>query len=434
MYRTLSAPLSVQVEVTTRCQDECVHCYNFWRGKDFPEVVLSREDLLRIMSELVRLKVYKAIISGGEPLLFPDRALEAISWATARGLDCHLNSNLIALDREMARRILEAGVSSVLTSLHSYDEENHDQIAQRRGSFKKRIHGIKVALEAGLGVSVNMVVTTMNQDDVLPTGKFVAGLGVRSFNVTRATPPAGCTGFEYLQVSAETIRRHLGELLQLKEEFGIGVDALEHYPLCLISDLARFGDFAKRKCSAGVSSCTISSRGEVRPCSHAPQVYGNILEEGLSNPWLRMTEWRDGSLLPDTCKGCSCLGKCSGGCRLEAMYRGDIRGMDSHASGPQAIVSELEEERVVPISSSARLRVYPKVITRTEGFGGAIGRYGGKVSLVTKDALSLIGALSERPCFSIEGVCEEFGVALEAVVPFFTKLRDRGVLVEAKQI
>jgi len=54
MYRTLSAPLSVQVEITTQCQDGCIRCYNFWRGKGFKEATLSKKQLLEVMEELVR--------------------------------------------------------------------------------------------------------------------------------------------------------------------------------------------------------------------------------------------------------------------------------------------------------------------------------------------------------------------------------------------
>ena len=31
LYRCLSAPISVQVELTARCPNRCVHCYNHWR-------------------------------------------------------------------------------------------------------------------------------------------------------------------------------------------------------------------------------------------------------------------------------------------------------------------------------------------------------------------------------------------------------------------
>ena len=34
MYKTLSAPLVVQVEISEKCPNRCLHCYNFWRRND----------------------------------------------------------------------------------------------------------------------------------------------------------------------------------------------------------------------------------------------------------------------------------------------------------------------------------------------------------------------------------------------------------------
>ena len=30
-YRELSAPISIQFEITGACNNNCVHCYNHWR-------------------------------------------------------------------------------------------------------------------------------------------------------------------------------------------------------------------------------------------------------------------------------------------------------------------------------------------------------------------------------------------------------------------
>ena len=34
MYKTLKVPLSLQIEVTGRCNIKCIHCYNFWKGDE----------------------------------------------------------------------------------------------------------------------------------------------------------------------------------------------------------------------------------------------------------------------------------------------------------------------------------------------------------------------------------------------------------------
>ena len=72
MYKSLSAPLVVQVELTERCPNQCLHCYNYWRhgGDSLSSIAtLSLQQIDRIMSELERSKVFEIVITGGEPFL-----------------------------------------------------------------------------------------------------------------------------------------------------------------------------------------------------------------------------------------------------------------------------------------------------------------------------------------------------------------------------
>jgi len=67
---------------------------------------------------------------------------------------------------------------------------------------------------------------------------------------------------------------------------------------CGIKEVNRYQKFTRRRCMAGVNTITISSSGDVRPCGHFETNYGNLLQEDLSDVWQRMTEWRDGSMIP----------------------------------------------------------------------------------------------------------------------------------------
>ena len=42
MFRTLSAPVNIQLELTSRCNHNCIHCYNYWR-QDSGQVRDSRD-------------------------------------------------------------------------------------------------------------------------------------------------------------------------------------------------------------------------------------------------------------------------------------------------------------------------------------------------------------------------------------------------------
>jgi len=75
MYRRLTAPLTVQLEVTGECTSECLHCYNFWRNAAdrsvlrIPSGTLSDESAVAILQKLGAAEVFSLTITGGEPLL-----------------------------------------------------------------------------------------------------------------------------------------------------------------------------------------------------------------------------------------------------------------------------------------------------------------------------------------------------------------------------
>jgi len=52
MYRTLSAPSNLQVEITEKCTHCCRHCYNFFRYGDGNCKSLSMNDLQRLVEEI----------------------------------------------------------------------------------------------------------------------------------------------------------------------------------------------------------------------------------------------------------------------------------------------------------------------------------------------------------------------------------------------
>ena len=184
----------------------------------------------------------------------------------------------------------------------SFDEEIHDRITQRKGSFQKTIRGIQHILAADIPLMVHMVVSQVNEDQVYQTGKFVAGLGVKAFGATKVSPALNNPRFSEVSISRKSAKQSLVALFELQEEFGLQTDILECYPLCLIGDAQKFERFARRNCSAGITTAAIGANGEIRSCIHSDEVSGNIFQEGLEESWEKMSRWRDGSLIPEVCQ------------------------------------------------------------------------------------------------------------------------------------
>lgn len=333
-YKTLSAPMSCQIELTTECSHSCLHCYNHWREQGTPGLYLLEEQARMIIQELASLNVFEIVLTGGEPLMNFDVLKTCLEEAGRQGLKVSLNSNLVPLTREKARILKENGVHGILTSLMGPNAGIHDSIAQKAGSFRRAISNFLIAQEEGIRVTVNMVVSKANILFIKETAQFVASLGIKTFTATKAGCPGNCDDFSGMSLSTEEFQRYLRDLSDVQKEYGLKVDFLEGYPLCGIKHLEQFEHLLGRKCLAGVTTCTISTDGEVRPCSRLDQSYGNMFRERLTDIWKRMTEWRDGSILPVSCRSCEISNLCGGGCRMESKMRsgGDICAMDPYAN------------------------------------------------------------------------------------------------------
>jgi sulfatase maturation enzyme AslB (radical SAM superfamily) len=66
----LSAPISVDVFVTNRCNLSCVHCFSSRGDEAVHDLPLGT--LKEIFSQLERMGVFEVRINGGEPLMHPE--------------------------------------------------------------------------------------------------------------------------------------------------------------------------------------------------------------------------------------------------------------------------------------------------------------------------------------------------------------------------
>lgn len=377
VFRTLSAPVTVQWELTPFCNERCVHCYNYWRGpKSNEKLVISPETLTtydRASQEIVKNKVFQVTVTGGEPLSVLKQAYPYIERLTENGVGISFNTNLTILTKERARLLKNLGVRSILTSLISSDPELNDELTNRPNTHHDVSRGIRLALAEGFWVAVNMVVTKRNLFDIFSTAEYVKSLGVTAFSATKASTPINSPDFSEYALSREEFKFMINELLKVRRELGLHTDSLEFYPMCSF-DTQEARDFAgNRICNAGKTACTIGFDGLVRPCSHASQTYGSITEDdGLRGSWQRLQPWRTDEYTPQQCYMCPSRNRCRGGCRTEAFaIEGRLNAPDPYCDFSH-VVLPLAASDAVEVDLSAKYGFHPSIKSRAEEFGGIL--------------------------------------------------------------
>ncbi len=433
-YRTLQAPVTVQLELTERCNNHCRHCYNFWREQACQRVSLTKTQLDRILDQFTAAQVMSVTITGGEPLLCRKTLLYALSGLQSAGIDTHLNSNLTLLDAAYARELKKRGVRSILTSLLSCHRDTHNTLTGNPASFDATIQGIRYAQNAGLRVGIGMVLTQHNRAHLFDTALFVRELGVNTFAAVKVMPSAQQETFQALRLTQEQVLNSLDVLHRIKTECEMDVDILECYPLCLFQDVTRFQHFARRSCSAGKTNCTIGAHGEVRPCSHSDMSYGNMLEEELTEIWQRMTDWRDNRYLPEVCQDCQWLPQCSGGCRMEARTScGDICGADPYMNSPRHVRNLPQQKPVERIPADQPVSLTDTLKYRSESFGGMLYSTATGSVFVNHETFNLLQRLKTEEVFTINHVKRIVDDPLDQLTPFLSHLKTKGMLIPQKR-
>lgn len=417
MYKNLLAPLTVQVEITEGCPNECFHCYNYWRhssdsGARCVAMDLAQVDI--IMGEIEESRVFEIVITGGEPLLNKPVMYRILDRVEAGGfLQASLNTSLLGLTEADAKRLKGySRLVSILTSVMGPTADMHDKIANHKGAFQKTIAGIELLRCFNIPVSVNMVVSRMNMGQIAETAALCKSLGIKVFNATRAVAPLNCPDFSPYSLDLREFRAYLSDLGAAGRAHDLPVGVLTVYPFCGVGDVCDHPMTAGRRCSAGVSVAAISATGGFRACTHVQESVGSILSETLTVLWDRLLPWRNTSLLPAVCKDCRALALCGGGCRASAQAAtGSLAARD-----PLMIETDVEsaiaqhalfrkEKSRAAVDIPARLRLNPELRWRNEPFG-SVWYLRKCVGIFNADTTELLAGLSGQ-MFAVEGLEEE---------------------------
>jgi sulfatase maturation enzyme AslB (radical SAM superfamily) len=140
------------------CSQDCHFC---WEGRDWPAA--PEELVFQWLDELAASGVKRLTLCGGEPTLFR-RLPELIDRAAGlHGMVVHMNTNAIKLrNPEYAARLRDAGLRTLMISIHSHLPEVSDLMTRAPGTWGRTVEGIHAALDAGLHVILNGLIETTN--------------------------------------------------------------------------------------------------------------------------------------------------------------------------------------------------------------------------------------------------------------------------------
>lgn len=317
-YKALAhnIPLSVQLDLTYRCNERCVHCY--LDHEDHGE--MSTLEIKQLLDQMADAGVFILTLSGGEIFLRKD-FFEILEYARHQLHFCvKLKTNAIMIREREAARIREIGVESVQISIYSHRPEVHDGITLVPGSLKRSLDAVRFLKSQGLRVIFANVLMAQTAQDYPGVRALAEEMGVECILDPTITPMMdGDRGVLGLGVGHETLRA------VFRDQALVG-DVDEY---CAVSAPGDEDALKALPCSAGHTTCYVSPYGDVFPCVQFPIVTGNVRKQRF------LEIWRDSAVMNDvrsirlkdltTCSSCTHVTGCSR-CPGLAYMEGNMRG------------------------------------------------------------------------------------------------------------
>lgn len=367
VHKYLSTPLSAQLEVVDTCNHRCIHCYNLDSNvSNRSSVKVSNDTVIACAQKLIDSGIFAVVVTGGEPLINKELTKSIIQLFRQNHVRVSLNTNLTLIDDDFLSFIAEEKIG-ILTSCPSANPTSFGKLVGV-DNYKTFERNVKRIINAGISLTVNMVVTKDNIADIRLTARKVKQLGIESFATTPMSLNVDYPRMDLL-LSTKEVMQAIDDLLWAEKELGLHVDVLEALPKCIFPKkiLSEKHAFLNRKCQAGRTTIAVSCNGDVRPCAHNPFSYGNILEEDLRQIWANMSDWRSSKYIPNECKECCWLHHCNGGCRTNAktLY-GEWDAPDAWFTKPIKDILPQSYRKVIELSESTIFQVNKEIRFRRE--------------------------------------------------------------------
>ncbi|MFE9743509.1 pyrroloquinoline quinone biosynthesis protein PqqE [Saccharothrix saharensis] len=317
----VAAPFGLLAELTHRCPLRCGYCSN-------PVDLVARDDELdtatwcSVFDQARALGVLQVHLSGGEPLARKDLP-ELVGHAA--GLGCYVNLVTSGLGLTVERL---AGVDHVQLSVQDADEAGANRIAGVK-AFGAKLRAAEVVREAGLPLTVNVVLHRLNVDHVDELVALAERMGADRLELANT---------QYYGWAL----RNRAALLPSREQVARAAEAVaaaqSRSGMEIVHVIADYHEAHPKPCMHGwgARQLTVAPNGDVLPCPAAGVIDGlgveNVRDRALGDIWRSspaFTAFRGFDWMREPCRSCARRELDFGGCRCQAFQlTGDAAATD----------------------------------------------------------------------------------------------------------
>jgi len=271
---------SLQFELTSRCNERCIHCY-IPNGKKNAGFDMSFERFKYILDQYAEMGGLQVTLSGGEALMNKDIA-KILLYCREKDMQISLLTNLISLKKELIPILKDVNLSLIQVSLYSMDAEKHDSITTVKGSFEKTKTAIEKLHNADIPVQISCPIMKANKDGYDEVMKYAQRLRMKAQTdyIMMAQADLNTSNLAN-RISIEETEKVIRDIMENDVDYQ--TETLAQEPLSSISE----EEFAEMSlCGAGLNDLCVTVNGDIYPCAGWQGfVVGNVFRESLKEIW-----------------------------------------------------------------------------------------------------------------------------------------------------
>jgi len=311
-------PLSFDLEVTARCNNDCRHCYINLPANDPTARAreLSLAEISRIADEAVSLGAIWCLITGGEPLLRPDFA-EVYLTLKRKGLLVSVFTNATLVNEGHVALFKRYPPRDIEVTVYGVTQETYERVTRRAGSFAAFRRGLDCLLERGVKVRFKAMALRSNLRELPAIARFCRERTKDHFRFD----PLLHLRFNGNAARNEEIRAERltpEEIVALERADQDRFQSLEkNCDKLIMPELAHTGCDHLFHCGAGSGGFNVSYDGLFRLCSSLwdPECVYDLRKGSLDDAWQNFvpkvrdmrSNWKT---FLETCRACPIINLC----------------------------------------------------------------------------------------------------------------------------
>lgn len=274
------AGTDLELRVTLRCNESCDFCNT---DISVDNVIRTPADVTRAIDAAPAMGIRQIVFTGGEPTLMA----QLPGWvrrAKGRCLTVCIQTNgVVPRDARYWERYRGSDGALCLpemlfVSFHTTKPRRVGRITGTPGTFARKVQAIKTALDLGIAVVINFVITTKNLDEVAALPAFVAnrfGPSVK-INYSFVAPNGRVRENMHLIPRVAAAAPHLARAFDAADARGVAswITDVCGFPVCALTSHRGHFEGLKRAAARGALSKDRVKRADCRRCIYDAQCTG----------------------------------------------------------------------------------------------------------------------------------------------------------------